>query len=157
LKAIYNPEERQKWDREVTEAEVLRFEAANTVMLWHQKNRSANKYIATRDYLEKKVKFTSGSKKLVYFSALPDEVLPAEDANPRAYTIFGLHSFERLDDGRIQMEAVTQVDFNVGSGAIGKLAVNSITSAQPKLLKTWFTTLEEHVIINPAGTKKTPE
>lgn len=74
LKAIYNPEERSKWDRELIESEILRFEAANTVMLWHQKNRSAIKYIATRDYIEKKVKFTNSNKKYVYFSSLPDEI-----------------------------------------------------------------------------------
>lgn len=159
LKSIYNPDERHKWDRDVVESDVIRFEGANTVMLWHQKNKSTNKYISTRDYIEKKVKFTHSNKKYVYFSSLPDEFRPTEEENPRAYTVFGLHSFERLDDGRIQMEVLTQVDYNVGSGAIGKLAVNSIVTTQPKLLKTWFASLEEHVreLINPGGSKRTQE
>lgn len=73
LRAIYNTEERQKWDRELIESQIVRFDAANTVMLWNQKNKSAIKYIATRDYLEKKVKFTDSNKKYIYFSSLPDE------------------------------------------------------------------------------------
>ena len=35
LKAVHNPEERKKWDKEITEAEVPRIENNSTVMVWH--------------------------------------------------------------------------------------------------------------------------
>ena len=75
------------------------------------------------------MKFTNSNKRYVYFSSLPDQIQEADDASPRAYTIFGVHSFERLEDGKILMEAISQIDYNVGVGAIGKVAWNTITSA----------------------------
>lgn len=35
LKAMHNPEERIKWDKDLTETEVLRVESDNHVMIWH--------------------------------------------------------------------------------------------------------------------------
>jgi hypothetical protein len=95
LKALHNPEERVKWDRDLRSAEVPRMENDNAMMIWHSQTKSTIKYILTRDYLEKKIKFTSGNKKFVFFSALPDEILAAGEGETRAYNIFGLHVFER--------------------------------------------------------------
>lgn len=127
-------------------------------MIWHQKNRSAIKYIQQRDFLEKKVKFTDGNKRYVYFTSLPDEILPIEEGVSRGYTLIGFHCFERQEDGRILMEGIMQNDFNIGTGAMAKIAQAAIMSALPKSLKAWFTSLEEHTQEMTFGPKNlTPE
>ncbi|CDW77335.1 UNKNOWN [Stylonychia lemnae] len=135
LKAIHNPEERVKWDKDLRSAEVPRMENENSMMVWHQQTKSTIKYILTRDFLEKKIKFTTGNKKYVYFSSLPDEILAAADGESRAYTVFGFHVFERQEDGRILMEVITQTDYNVGVGALAKIAQSAVVSSFPKTPK----------------------
>jgi len=36
------------------------------------------------------------------FSSIPDELKPAEPKVSRAYTVFGMHEFEILDDKRVK-------------------------------------------------------
>ena len=45
LKAMHSPEERLKWDKELTETDVPKLDGDDHVAVWYQKNRSAIKYI----------------------------------------------------------------------------------------------------------------
>lgn len=36
LKAVHNPEERVKWDRDLRSAEIVRKENDNSLMIWNQ-------------------------------------------------------------------------------------------------------------------------
>ena len=92
----------------------------------------------------------------MYFTSLPDEILPADENVARGYTLIGIHCFERLEDGRILMEGIMQNDFNIGTGAMAKIAQAAIMSALPKSLKAWFVSLEEHVK-EMSGPRRTPE
>lgn len=121
MRAIHNPEERLKWDRDIEKGETISI-VNGKIMLWHQKNKSPISFISKRDFLEKKMKFSKDNRHFIVFTSIPDEMQPAENNIVRATTILGYHCFEKLDDGRIKFTGVMQNDFCLGSGLTGKAA-----------------------------------
>jgi hypothetical protein len=81
----------------------------------YQRIKSSVPVIQKREFVEKKLKFkvkvnggeASGkkggqhSRHFVYFSSLPEAFYPLEKSVTRAKVLFGLHVFEKLEDGRL--------------------------------------------------------
>lgn len=57
IKAIHNPEEREKWDKDVEYSKILEIVCSGKTILFHQRMKSAISFINRRDFLEKKLKF----------------------------------------------------------------------------------------------------
>ncbi len=99
---------------------------ANAIMNY-QRIKSAVSYIQKREFVEKKLKFKikthhikshesslpedqkggRHSRHFVYFSSLPEGFYPIDKSVTRAKVIFGLHIFERLEDGRLHFQSLT--------------------------------------------------
>jgi restriction endonuclease Mrr len=119
IKAIHNPNERIKWDKDVEHGEYFETVCNGKALLFHQRIKSAISFIQRRDFLEKKIKFkvpitddgsSARAKKrartFIVFSSIPDEILPSEPSVTRATNIIGIHMFERLPDGRLFFRSV---------------------------------------------------
>jgi hypothetical protein len=144
MKAVHNPDERLKWDKDIESAEVLSI-VNSKMMLWHQINRSPISFVNRRDFLEKKFKFTKGNRQFVIFTSIPDDIQPTDSSTTRAHTILGYHVFEKLDDGRVKFGGIMQTDFKLGTGPMGKVAQTGTLNALPKNMQKWHLVLEAHV------------
>ena len=84
----------------------------SNVLMNYQRIKSAVSYIQKREFLEKKLKFKvkveqiqgvkgKHTRYFVYFSSLPDGFRPIDKNVTRAKVLFGIHMFEKLEDGRL--------------------------------------------------------
>ena len=87
-------------------------EPLSNALMNYQRIKSAVSYIQKREFVEKKLKFKAKveqfkgvkgkySRHFVYFSSLPDEFRPLDKNVTRAKVLFGIHMFEKLEDGRL--------------------------------------------------------
>lgn len=91
LRTIQHPEERVKWDRDVEQLKIVSLEDDYMPILY-QRSPSMVSFVSGRDFLEKKILIRVSPKEyIVYFSSVPDEVLPEYNNNQyvRAYGITG--------------------------------------------------------------------
>ena len=127
IKAIHNPEERAKWDKDVEMGRIIELMHNSKALLFHQRMKSPIQLIQKREFLEKKFKFkkqvqhvtkiqedssiatsqphSSGHKHtrhFVYFTSVPDSMLEIEKGITRAQVIVGIHMFEKMEDGRLR-------------------------------------------------------
>jgi len=58
IKAIHNPIERAKWDKDVEFGKFLEVVCGGKALVFHQQMKSAIALIKKRDFLEKKIKFS---------------------------------------------------------------------------------------------------
>jgi len=58
IKAIHNPTERVKWDKDVEFGKFLEVVCSGKALVFHQQMKSAIALIKKRDFLEKKIKFS---------------------------------------------------------------------------------------------------
>ena len=137
IKAIHNPGERIKWDKDIEFAQVMSI-LNNKTMLWHQKNKSPIAQLNRKDYLEKKMKFSNDRKYYIFISSIPDDMQPAERTYTRATTIIGFQCFEKLDDGRVKFTVFMQNDYNQGNGAVASLSKAAVINQMPKTMKKWM-------------------
>lgn len=169
IKAIHNPIERAKWDKDVEMGRIIEVINNSKALLFHQRMKSPIQFIQRREFLEKKLKFkkqvdhvtkiqedgggsTSPHKcghkhtrHFVYFTSVPDSMLEIENGVTRAQVIIGIHMFEKMEDGRLRFQALVQNDFNMGIGAMAKVAVVGTLNQLPKNLKKWFGILEAYL------------
>jgi hypothetical protein len=117
LKAIHNPEERRKWDKDVEQCEYLPLSAGEDMqvdgpsqrklLLCLLRMKSNISFIQRREFLEKKLKFKVAvldsespdkprARHLVFFSSVPDVLHESDKTITRATIILGIHMFERL-------------------------------------------------------------
>lgn len=127
IKAMHNSQERSLWDKDVESGEVIKLspptiqeeadqqapaEHLSNALMNYQRIKSAVSYIQKREFVEKKLKFKvkveqiqgvkgKHTRHFVYFSSLPDEFRPIDKNVTRAKVLFGIHMFEKLEDGRL--------------------------------------------------------
>ena len=169
IKAIHNPLERAKWDKDVEMGRIVELIHNSKGVLFHQRMKSPIQLIQRREFLEKKLKFKKKvqhithqneesnaptsphpcghkhTRHFVYFTSVPDSMLEIENGVTRAHVIIGIHMFEKLEDGRLRFQAIVQNDFNMGTGAMAKVATVGIIKEMPKNLKKWFGCLSAHI------------
>ena len=127
IKAIHNPVERVKWDKDVEMGRIIELMNNSKALLFHQRMKSPIQFIQKREFLEKKLKFktqvqhvtkiqedSSAAKSqphscghkhtrhFVYFTSVPDSKLEIENGITRAQVIIGIHMFEKMEDGRLR-------------------------------------------------------
>jgi hypothetical protein len=87
-------------------------EPVSNALMNYQRIKSAVSYIQKREFVEKKLKFKvkveqiqgvkgKHTRHFVYFSSLPDGFRPIDKNVTRAKVLFGMHMFEKLEDGRL--------------------------------------------------------
>ena len=127
LKAIHNPEERRKWDKDVEQCEYLSLSAGEDMqvdgpaqrklLLYLLRMKSNISFIQRREFLEKKLKFKVAvpdsespdkprARHFVFFSSVPDVLQESDKTITRATIILGIHMFERLQDGRLHFQSI---------------------------------------------------
>lgn len=148
VKAIHNPVERMKWDKDIEVAEGNQV-INEKILVWYQRNKSQIRIISQRDFAEKKLFFKKDGIEYIYFTSYPDELKPPDAKVVRAQTILGFHVIEILEDGRIKFEGIMQSDFNLGTGMMARAAAATALGQIPKSLKVWFSSLEDWAIKMP--------
>lgn len=108
MRSLFHPEERLSWDPEgVASIDILDSQDSTTA-LYYSKSKSQYSFISARDFLEKKVFFTSNGTYYHYYSALPDVHYPLlDDGTVRAYALAGFHVFKPIEDGSIEYSALS--------------------------------------------------
>jgi len=73
ISSVHNMNERKEWDEDVVSGEMLELKEEGQIILFEQVNKSSNKYVSSRQLIEKKFYFKHEGKHYVFFSSLPDD------------------------------------------------------------------------------------
>eukprot|EP00347_Sterkiella_histriomuscorum_P021258 403334641 len=139
VEAIFSPEHRQKWDKDVLAYELIKLSSDNVYMNYQMNKTPIG---ANKDFYDKQIKFEQNGQIYLYYSAVPDDTLikPPPAKVDRARTIVGMGKiYRRAEDDKIVYSMLMQCDLKM------KITSALIAMFLPKGLLDWSKKVNKYI------------
>jgi hypothetical protein len=100
--------------------------------------------INSRDFLEKYFNFSDNGKYYIYFSHVPNDkdIRAVPPKTDRAFTLLGVETLERRDDGKIVFTMLVQCDFKM------QITPKIVQMFLPKGIQAWTKAMNKYISEN---------